>query len=171
MLGRKVIYVRCISCSYNYEAKSIRLLDKKANCLYRKSFMQVRAFERYIPLTTENITPGRRQSKTLSTINERGSKVDSNSVFDDLGDKWQSKTLLFIINFDLRSSIVCAFSIASYPMWICGLKCFVDYYMFTFLFVWCVAYGPVNSYGHVGTVTPHVLNKPFTSTSCTYFRL
>ena len=27
-------------------------------------------------------TPGRRQSKTLSTIEERGSKIDRNSVFD-----------------------------------------------------------------------------------------
>ena len=27
-------------------------------------------------------TPGRRQSKTLSTIDERGSKIDRNSVFD-----------------------------------------------------------------------------------------
>ena len=52
MLGRKVIYVRCISCSYNNVAKGIRLLDKKSNsCLYRKIFMQVKAFERYIPLT------------------------------------------------------------------------------------------------------------------------
>ena len=30
MLGRKVIYVRCINCSYNNVAKGIRLLDKKA---------------------------------------------------------------------------------------------------------------------------------------------
>ena len=52
MLGRKVIYVRCINCSYNNVAKGIRLLDKKAFfCLYRKKLMQVRAFERYIPLT------------------------------------------------------------------------------------------------------------------------
>ena len=28
------------------------------------------------------LTPGRRQSKTLSTIDERGSKTDKNSVFD-----------------------------------------------------------------------------------------
>ena len=28
--GRKVIYVRCINCSYNNVAKVIRLLDKKA---------------------------------------------------------------------------------------------------------------------------------------------
>ena len=44
MLGRKVIYVRCV-------VKSIRLLDKKAILVFsRKIFTQVRAFERYIPL-------------------------------------------------------------------------------------------------------------------------
>ena len=47
--ARKVIYVRFISCSHNNGAKSICLLDKKSNsCLYRKNFMQVGAFERYI---------------------------------------------------------------------------------------------------------------------------
>ena len=51
MFGRKVIFVRCLSCSYCNVAKGIRLLDKKSNsCLYRKKFMQIRAFERYIPL-------------------------------------------------------------------------------------------------------------------------
>ena len=50
MFGRKVIYVRCINCSYNNVAKGIRLLDKSNFCLYRKKCMQVRAFERYIPL-------------------------------------------------------------------------------------------------------------------------
>ena len=50
MLGRKVIYVRCINCSYNNVAKGIRLLDKKAFfCLYWKKIMQVRAFVRFIP--------------------------------------------------------------------------------------------------------------------------
>ena len=52
MLGCKVIYVRCINCSYSNVAKGIRLLDKKKICLYRKKFMQVRAFERYIPLNS-----------------------------------------------------------------------------------------------------------------------
>ena len=37
-LGRKVIYVRCISCSYNNVAKSIRLLDKKAILVYTGKF-------------------------------------------------------------------------------------------------------------------------------------
>ena len=45
-----MIYVRCINCSYNNVAKGICLLDKNIFCLYRKTFMQVRAFERYIPL-------------------------------------------------------------------------------------------------------------------------
>ena len=38
ILGRKVIYVRCINYSYNNVAKGIRLLDKKAIFVYtRKS--------------------------------------------------------------------------------------------------------------------------------------
>ena len=32
--GRKVIHVRCLHCSYNNLAKGIRLLDKKASCVY-----------------------------------------------------------------------------------------------------------------------------------------
>ena len=50
MLGRKVIYVRCINCSHNNVAKGIRLLDKKAFLLIQEKIMQVRAFERYILL-------------------------------------------------------------------------------------------------------------------------
>ena len=34
------------------------------------------------------------------------------------GDKWLSKTL-FLLIFDLRSSIILAFSIAAYPVWEC----------------------------------------------------
>ena len=34
MLGRKVIYVRCITCSYNNVAKGVRLLDKKKQFLF-----------------------------------------------------------------------------------------------------------------------------------------
>ena len=36
------------------------------------------------------------------------------------GDKWQSKTL-FLLIFDLRSSIVLAFSIAAYPVCLCNI--------------------------------------------------
>ena len=46
MLGRKLIYVRCINCSYNNVAKGIRLLDKKHYLPVQEKFMQVRAFER-----------------------------------------------------------------------------------------------------------------------------
>ena len=62
MLGRKVIYVRCINCSYNNVAKGIRFLDTKARpyklqkrflitqekiivCLHRKKNGQERAYE------------------------------------------------------------------------------------------------------------------------------
>ena len=38
MLGRKVIYVRCTSCSYNNVAKRIRLFDKKAILVYSGKF-------------------------------------------------------------------------------------------------------------------------------------
>ena len=39
-------------------------------------------------------TPGRRQSKTLSTIYEHGSKIDRNSVFDcQLSPVWQQMTI------------------------------------------------------------------------------
>ena len=51
MLGRKVIYVRCINCLYNNVVKDISLLDKKAFFVYTgKKFMHVRVFERYMPL-------------------------------------------------------------------------------------------------------------------------
>ena len=50
MLGRKVIYVKCIKYSYNNVAKGIRLLDKKYFLFIQEKIMQVRAFERYIPL-------------------------------------------------------------------------------------------------------------------------
>ena len=55
MLGRKVIYVRCLNCSYNNVAKGIRVLDKKKKqfLFIQEKIMQVRAFERYIPLTNQ----------------------------------------------------------------------------------------------------------------------
>ena len=66
------------------------------------------------------ITPDRRQSKTFSTIDERGSKNAIETVFSIAicrlsGDKWQSKTL-FLTSFDLRSSIVLTFLITAYPV-------------------------------------------------------
>ena len=55
MLGRKFIYVRRINCTYNNVSKGIRLLDKKAFLFIQEKNMQVRAFERYIPLTSSVI--------------------------------------------------------------------------------------------------------------------
>ena len=56
MLGRKVIYVRCIKCSYKNATKGIRLLDSKAFFVHTgKKVMQVRAFERYISLMTPGL--------------------------------------------------------------------------------------------------------------------
>ena len=49
MFGRKVIYERCINCSYNDVAKGIRLLDKKHLLLIQEKFL-ARAFERDISL-------------------------------------------------------------------------------------------------------------------------
>ena len=64
-------------------------------------------------------TPSRRQSKTLSTIDERVSKIDSNSVFDcHLSPVWRQMAIENSVSNDfyLRSSIVLAFSIAAYPV-------------------------------------------------------
>ena len=48
MLGRKVIYVRCINCSYNNVAKGICLLDKKKAFLFIQE--QFHASKSFIPL-------------------------------------------------------------------------------------------------------------------------
>ena len=64
-------------------------------------------------------TPGRRRSKTLLTIDERGSKISktllSIAICRQSCDKWQLKSL-FLTIFDLRSSMVLTFSIAAYPV-------------------------------------------------------
>ena len=64
------------------------------------------------------IISDRRQSKTLWTIDERGSQISRNRSLEIVicrqsGDKRQSKTL-FLTILDLRSSIVLTFSIAAY---------------------------------------------------------
>ena len=66
---------------------------------------------------SSDLTPGRWQSKTLSTIDERGSNIDRNIVFDcHLSPvRWQmaiGNSVSYQI-FDQRSSIVLAFSIAT----------------------------------------------------------
>ena len=72
------------------------------------------------------ITPDRWQSKTLSIIDERRSKIDRNNVFNchlsPVGDKWQSKTL-FLLIFDLRSSISTCSNISR--DWACPI-CFLE---------------------------------------------
>ena len=44
MLGRKVIFVRCISCSQNIVAKSICLLDKKQFLFIPENFHASKSF-------------------------------------------------------------------------------------------------------------------------------
>ena len=66
-------------------------------------------------------TPDRRQPKTLVTINERGSKIARNSVFDcHLSPVGRQKTIenSVLTCLDLRLSIVLhvTFSIAAYPV-------------------------------------------------------
>ena len=46
-------------------------------------------------------TPGRRQSKTLSTIDERGSKIDKNSVIDcHLSPVWRQIAIKNSVSYD-----------------------------------------------------------------------
>ena len=64
--------------------------------------------------------PDRRQSKTLLKIDEHGSKMARNSVFDchlsPVGRQMANKKTLFLTIYNLRSSIVLTFSIAAYPV-------------------------------------------------------
>ena len=54
-------------------AKAIRLLDKKAFfCLYKKNFMQVRAFERYISLKKKK----KKEKKYKKNYKKTPSKLD-----------------------------------------------------------------------------------------------
>ena len=53
------------------------------------------------------ITPGRRQSKTLSTIDERGSKIDRNSVFDShLSPVWRQMAIENTVSIDFLSTFL-----------------------------------------------------------------
>ena len=69
-------------------------------------------------------TPDRRQSKMLITIEECGSKVARNSVFDchlsPVGRQMAIENLFMI--FDLRLWIVLTFSIAAYPVCYCSAR-------------------------------------------------
>ena len=65
------------------------------------------------------VTPDRWQSKTLLTVDEHGSNIARNSVFDchfrKESDKWQSKNL-FLMIYSLLSLIVLKFSITTYQV-------------------------------------------------------
>ena len=50
MSVRKVIYVRCINCSYNNVAKGICLLDKKAIFVYTEKNHASKSFLKIYPL-------------------------------------------------------------------------------------------------------------------------
>ena len=53
------------------------------------------------------ITPGRRQSKTLSTIDELGSKIDRNSVFDcHLSPEGRHMAIENTVSIDFRSTFL-----------------------------------------------------------------
>ena len=66
LIVHTVIYVRCISCSYN-NVVSVFLTKTHFFCLYRKFFMQVRAFERYIPLSVHRVPQCRNASSYRSS--------------------------------------------------------------------------------------------------------
>ena len=70
ILGRKVIYVRCINCSYNNVANGIRLLDKKKQFLFQqekfhasKSFWKICALNQIMPI---NRNRTRNRAKSVS---------------------------------------------------------------------------------------------------------
>ena len=66
------------------------------------------------------LTPDKRQSKTLLPIDERGSKIATNSVFDcHLSPIGRQMTIKNSVSGDfyLRSSIVLTFSSAAYPVY------------------------------------------------------
>ena len=50
MLGRKVIYVRYLSCSYNNVAKGIRLLEKNQFLFIQENFHSSKSFLKIYPL-------------------------------------------------------------------------------------------------------------------------
>ena len=65
------------------------------------------------------ITPDRRQSKTLLIIDECGSKIARNSVFDyHLSPIWRQMAIENYVSSDVWSiPVVLTFSIAAYPVW------------------------------------------------------
>ena len=68
--------------------------------------------------------PDMRRSKTLlksTNVDQKSLEtVFSIAIYRQTGDKWQSKTL-FLTIFDLRSSVVLTFLIATYPVCVLNL--------------------------------------------------
>ena len=62
-------------------------------------------------------TPGRQQSKTLSTIKERRSRIIRNSVFDCHLSPNGNQKHCFYQFFILLCRLLIAFSISAYPVW------------------------------------------------------
>ena len=93
-----------------------------SDCVDAQTYLNLRSTHMPVPFAGHPLIitkPDRRQAKTLLTIDEQGSKIARNSVSISIcrqsGDKWQSITL-FLMIFDLRSSIVLMFSIVAYPV-------------------------------------------------------
>ena len=59
-----------------------RVKDNGYNKLFKKTLVCWYTLELPQIVNSNVYTEGRRQSKTLSTIDERGSKIDRNSIFD-----------------------------------------------------------------------------------------
>ena len=102
----RLLYVSNCQCSIKGAFLQNAISHLELHCLHLK-------------INFFTLTLGRWQSKTLITIDKRGSKISGNSVFDchlsPVGDKWQLKTL-FLNIFYLRSWILLTFSSAAYPV-------------------------------------------------------
>ena len=81
--------------------------------------------------TEPKFTPGRRQSKTLSTIDERGSKIEWNSVFDShLSPMWRQMAIENTVSFDFWSTFLD--SIGVFDCRLPGVKLWVATFQFHF---------------------------------------
>ena len=70
------------------------------------------------PSVPHRLGGNRKRYKQSTNTNQKSIEtVFSIPICRQCGDKWRSKTL-FLLIFDLRSSIVLAFSIAAYPVWV-----------------------------------------------------
>ena len=74
----------------------------------------------WIVISTVSHRVGRYRKRYRQSTNADQKSIEtmfSIAICRQCGDKWQSKAL-FLLFFDLRSSIVLAFSIAAYPVWV-----------------------------------------------------